>query len=310
MHGVIVIDKPAGKTSFDMVDKVRRALGVRKAGHTGTLDPLATGVLPVCLNEATKLVPFLMEGWKVYRATLLLGVRTDTLDREGRVERTCTPSVREAEVVAALKGCIGRRPQQAPRYSALKFKGKALYRWARQGIEVDPPSRIVEIGEVNVESFDMPYVTFTVRCSKGTYVRSLCAEVGENLGCGACLYALRRLRSGPFDEAMAVRMEDDGRGTDPERLRQALIPLIDALPGLTEVTVDETLARKIRAGHQPKRGDWESHDIPSLAPEDMIKFTLNRGALVAIGKVIRAPEAPDGTSGDAPFTKILRVFNP
>ncbi len=310
MNGVIVIDKPAGKTSFDVVDQVRRTLGVKNAGHTGTLDPLATGVLPVCLNEATKLVPFLMEGWKVYRATLLLGVRTDTLDRDGQVERTCVPSVTPEEIAGALKKCVGRRLQQAPRYSALKFKGKALYRWARQGVAIDPPSRIVEIDELTIESIEGPYATFTVRCSKGTYIRSLCAEVGESLGCGACLYALRRLKTGPFDETLAVRLDDEAGARGPERLAQGLIPMIDALSELTEIEVDASLAKRIRAGHQPKRGDWGEEDIPFLAPEDMIKFTLNRRALVAIGKVVTPPPASGKAFGDAPFTKILRVFNP
>ena len=142
MNGVIVIDKPSGPTSRDVVEEVKRTLGIRKAGHTGTLDPLATGVLPVCINEATKLVQFLALDDKEYRATLLLGVRTDTLDTEGRVIFREEPRVTREQVEEALMGLTGRREQAPPRYSAVKFRGRPLYDWARRGIDVEAPREV------------------------------------------------------------------------------------------------------------------------------------------------------------------------
>jgi len=309
MNGVIVIDKPAGKTSFDVVDQVRRTLGVRKAGHTGTLDPLATGVLPVCLNEATKLVPFLMGGWKVYRATLLLGVRTDTLDRDGQIERTCIPSVTPEEIAGALKKCVGRRLQQAPRYSALKFKGKALYRWARQGVAIDPPSRIVEIDELTIASIEGPYATFTVRCSKGTYIRSLCAEAGEALGCGGCMSALRRTRSGSFREEAAVKIADLKEGEKRERLSAHLMPSAELLPGLAVIDVDSTFAERLRNGYQPDGGALSRYHIPFLAAGDVVKITMNGERLVAVARMLHASDELASGGGKRQAIKILRILN-
>ena len=156
MNGVIVIDKPSGPTSRDVVEEVRRALGIRKAGHTGTLDPLATGVLPVCVNEATKLVQFLALDNKEYRATLRLGVRTDTFDTDGRLLTREEPCVSREQVEAVLSGLKGRREQFPPRYSAVKVRGKALYDWARRGIDVEAPAREVEIYDIRIEGFVSP----------------------------------------------------------------------------------------------------------------------------------------------------------
>ncbi|MEI7639430.1 MAG: tRNA pseudouridine(55) synthase TruB, partial [Syntrophus sp. (in: bacteria)] len=171
MNGVVVIDKTPGMTSHDVVLDVRRVSGVKKAGHTGTLDPLATGVLPVCIGEATKLVPFLVSATKDYRVSMLLGVRTDTLDIEGAVLEEKKPQVTDQSIEDALRGFLGRIEQIPPRYSAIKVRGKALYKWARQGIVVDPPPRMVEIYRLTVEEVSLPYVTFSMSCSGGTYVR-------------------------------------------------------------------------------------------------------------------------------------------
>lgn len=156
MNGVIVLDKPAGCTSRDMVEEVKRALGIRKAGHTGTLDPLATGVLPVCVGEATKLVQFLVQDSKDYRATLLLGVRTDTLDTEGEVIAREEPCVTPGEVEEALHSLTGRREQLPPLYSAVKFRGRPLYDWTRRGIEVERLPREVEVFHIRVEEISLP----------------------------------------------------------------------------------------------------------------------------------------------------------
>ncbi len=183
---VEVIDKPSG-TSRAVVEEVKRVLGIRKAGHTGTLDPMATGVLPVCLGEATKLVQFLALDDKEYRATLLLGVRTDTLDTEGAILEKREPRVGREQVEEALRSLVGKREQTPPLYSAVKFRGRPLYDWTRRGIEVEQLPRDVEVFSVRIDEVRLPEVTFTLSCSKGTYIRSLCAEVGEMLAAGgAC----------------------------------------------------------------------------------------------------------------------------
>lgn len=290
MNGVVVVDKPSGPTSFDVVEEVRRTLGLRKAGHTGTLDPLATGVLPVCLGEATKLVQFLALDDKEYRATLLLGVRTDTLDTEGTVLSREEPDVTREQVEAILKGLKGKRVQNPPRYSAVKVRGRALYEWTRRGIDVEAPAREVEIHDIRIEEIRLPEAIFTVSCSKGAYIRSLCAEAGELLGCGGCLSALRRTRSGNFREFSAVALN----GLTPEekrkRLSAHLLPLVDLLPDMAAVNVDATLAERIKNGYQPEGGALVGYHIPFLAAGDVIKITTNDRELIAVGRMISASD--------------------
>jgi tRNA pseudouridine 55 synthase len=207
VNGIIIIDKPSGKTSYDIVEDVKKTLCARKVGHTGTLDPLATGVLPVCVNEATKLVRFFSTDSKEYKATMLMGVETDTLDIEGNLTAQKKPDVARGDIEDVLKSLAGKIKQIPPRYSAIKFKGKPMYKWARKGINFDIPPRMVEVHQITIEDVKLPYVTFFVACSKGTYIRSLCADIGEKLGCGACLAGLRRIRSGAFCERYALSLE-------------------------------------------------------------------------------------------------------
>ena len=309
MNGVIVIDKPSGRTSRDVVEKLKRTLGIRKAGHTGTLDPLATGVLPVCINEATKLVQFLALDSKDYRATLLLGVRTDTLDTEGSIIAREEPRVTRDQVEKALLGLAGKRQQAPPRYSAVKFKGRPMYDWTRRGIDVDTQPREVEIYSIRVEDVSLPEVIFTVSCSKGTYIRSLCAEVGEMLGCGGCMSALRRLRSGSFSEGMALATE----GIPEERIREMcaanLIPVADLLPGLAVIAVDRLLAERLRNGYQPEGEVLARYHIPFLAAGDVVKFILDDKHLVAVARMLCASDQLASGEGRKQAAKILRVFN-
>ncbi|HEX7416157.1 MAG TPA: tRNA pseudouridine(55) synthase TruB, partial [Smithellaceae bacterium] len=208
MNGIVIIDKPAGKTSHDIVSEVKKIMDAKKAGHTGTLDPMATGVLPICLNEATKLAQFLSGENKEYLATMLLGVKTDTLDTEGEVTGQSDKFVRDEEIKAALKQMVGKIRQVPPAYSAVKYCGKPLYKYARKGIFLETAAREVEIYSIVVEDISFPRVTFQIVCSKGTYIRTLCSDVGDLLGCGACLCGLRRLRSGLFSADMAVSLEN------------------------------------------------------------------------------------------------------
>lgn len=308
MNGVVIVDKPTGPTSRDVVEKVKRILGVRKAGHTGTLDPLATGVLPVCLNEATKLVQFMALDDKQYRATLLLGVRTDTLDTDGEVIERRTPEVTEAQVEEALLGLVGKRQQTPPLYSAVKYRGRPLYDWTRRGIAVEQTPREVEIYGIGIEQVRLPEVTFTVSCSKGTYIRSLCAEVGEQLGCGGCLAALRRTRSGSFGEGEAVALGDGPVEQMRERLLAGLKPLQDLLPSLVEIAVEPALAQRLRNGYQPSGEDLLPYHIPFLAEGDMVTFTHAR-RLVAVARMLRAAEGLPAGGGERQAVRILRVMN-
>lgn len=309
MNGVIVIDKASGPTSRDVVEEVRRALEIRKAGHTGTLDPLATGVLPVCLGEATKLVQFLALDSKEYRATLRLGVRTDTLDTEGNIIGRQEPRVTREQVEAVLGGLRGRRQQFPPRYSAVKVRGKPLYDWARRGIDVEAPAREVEVYDIRIEEISLPEVTFTVSCSKGTYIRSLCAEAGEALGCGGCMSALRRTRSGSFSADAAVALTGLTGEEKRKRLEAHLMPMTELLPALAVIEVDPPLAERLRNGYQPDGEVLSRYHIPFLVVGDVIKFTLHDKHLVAVARMLCATDELDSREGKRQAVQILRVLN-
>ena len=242
MTGVLIVDKPGGITSFDVVARVRRALGERRVGHTGTLDPMATGVLPVCVGEATKLVPFLVSGEKEYEAEARLGVTTDTLDATGRVtSETMATHVSRADVERVLQGFVGTIAQTPPMHSALRVGGRRLYELARQGLEVEREARPVVVHAVELQRCEPPLVVFRVRCGKGTYVRSLVGDLGERLGVGAHLTALRRTRVGAFSLADAVALDTVGAAT-------ALMSPAAALADHATVPLDAAQMRDVRAG--------------------------------------------------------------
>lgn len=220
--GIFTIDKPAGPSSFRMVQLVRRALNIKKTGHAGTLDPFATGLLVICSGRpATRLISLLMDGAKVYEATMRLGVETSTQDPEGEIvaERPVL-GVTADRVEACLAGFIGEQYQMPPLYSALKYKGKPLYHYARRGVEVERQPRLIRITALECLALDRDRLTIRVACGKGTYIRSLAADIGTELGCGAHLTALRRLQSGFFSVVGAVA---GAELLEPERARQALL---------------------------------------------------------------------------------------
>jgi tRNA pseudouridine55 synthase len=309
MNGVVIVDKPAGITSHDAVDRVRKLLGVKKAGHTGTLDPMATGVLAVCVGEATKIASFLSGDDKVYEAAMRLGVRTDTQDMTGQVVTEQEPRVTEADVKAVLADFAGTITQVPPQYSAVKVRGKALYKWARKGIRVEPPPRKVEIREILLQGIELPGVRFTVTCSKGTYVRTLCADMGDRLGCGAALERLRRTRSGIFREEDAVRLDGDSDDGIRAKLEQGLIPMRRALPGLREIVIPPLLEQKLVKGHQPDCEGLAALQIPSLAAADVVKFITGEGRLVALVRMLVSAGEISSLPRGAQAARILRVFN-
>ena len=247
MHGVLVVDKPQGLTSFDVVREVRRALGVKKAGHTGTLDPMATGVLPVCVGDATKIAQFITEATKAYDATVRLGVTTDTLDADGKVlaERP-VPEISREVLEAALERFRGTFAQTPPMYSAVKVGGRRLYELARNGEEVERAARQVTVYELLLRDFSATEVKLSVRSSKGFFVRSLAADLGEALGCGAHLTALRRTQSGPFTLAQSIPLaEVQAKGAG---LASRLVSMADALVDVPALSVTAAEAERVRHG--------------------------------------------------------------
>lgn len=229
--GIFLVDKPVGPTSFRVVQQVRRALGIRKVGHAGTLDPFASGLLVVCAGRpATRIISRLMEGEKEYEATLKLGIATDTFDLDGRVvEERPVPVLARGQIERCLAGFVGEQMQAPPNFSALKHKGKPLYFYARQGIAINKAPRRILIHELECRAYGGEELSIRVVCSKGTYIRTLASDIGAALGCGAHLTALRRLRSGPFHVDDAV----DGRGL--LELEEGRLLLLDNLLAVNDV---------------------------------------------------------------------------
>jgi tRNA pseudouridine55 synthase len=243
--GVIVLDKPADMSSARAVSKVKRLVGAKKVGHTGTLDPFATGVLICCINQATRLARFFLQGDKTYQAVLRLGVDTDTQDATGRVlSEETVPAFEPDHLVAIIKGFKGRQLQLPPVYAALKHEGTPIYKLARQGRPIQKPARPITVAAIRVTAINLPDVGFEVTCSSGTYVRALCADIGRSLGCGGHLKQLRRTANGGFAIEQAVTLDDLERMTDGSDRNAALIPMDTALGFMpTFVAGPETLQR-------------------------------------------------------------------
>lgn len=247
LHGFLVVDKPVGLSSFDVIRRVRRILGVRRIGHCGTLDPLASGVLPLAIGQATRLVQFVMDGEKSYRATLCLGVSTTTQDADGEVVARASLDGLDAERVgAALGRFVGDIEQLPPMYSALKRDGVPLYKLARKGVEVERAVRRITIHAIRVLEIALPEVIIEVDCSKGTYIRTLAHDLGEMLGCGAHITALRRLRTGAFPIDNAVTLD-----ALQECGAAALLPCDSALHGYPALEINERAARRLANGIPP-----------------------------------------------------------
>ena len=225
MNGIIVLDKPQGKTSHDMINFMRRMTGIRRIGHTGTLDPMATGVLPVCVGNATKVADMLTLSDKGYCAEFVLGITTDTEDISGNILSRCDVSVSREEIQNAIMSFVGEIEQIPPMYSAIKQNGKKLYELARQGIETEREKRRVTINSIDILDIDTEKFTakINVICSKGTYIRTLCSDIGKKLGTGACMTSLRRTLTGPFTLDDAYTCTDIENNID--KLSDMLMPV-------------------------------------------------------------------------------------
>lgn len=296
MHGFLVVDKPAGITSHDVVARVRRLIGNRQVGHTGTLDPFATGVLVVACGAATKAIPYLHEEFKSYHALLILGESTDTQDCTGTVTARRSPSaVDVAEFTRQAAAMVGIAEQVPPMYSAVKQGGVPLYRLARSGQDVERTSRQIVVDALSVERFDLPEVEITVRCSKGTYVRTLAHDLGERLGCGAHLRQLRRLASGTFslEQSVSLALLQEMAA---EKLAFPWVSINVALSHLPAVTLSQRAADKALQG-------LVSHEL--LATPGLVtgrcRLLTPCGVLVAIAEFVGEVE---GTLTG----RLLRVF--
>ena len=251
VNGILLLDKPAGMTSNAALQTVKKLYAARKAGHTGSLDPLATGLLPLCFGEATKVSGFLLDADKDYQVLCRFGERTSTGDAEGEViEQRPVDNISEQQLRAVLDEFLGDIEQIPPMYSALKHKGKRLYKLARQGVEVEREARQVTIFDLDLVHLEAPIAEIRVRCSKGTYVRTLVEDIGERLGCGAHVAGLRRLGVGPFDDSGMISMEqlEAVAAEGHYALDQLLLPMESGLTQWPDVRLSGDAAFYLRQG--------------------------------------------------------------
>jgi tRNA pseudouridine55 synthase len=284
--GLLIIDKPSGWTSHDVVARLRRLTGVRRIGHAGTLDPLATGVLPLGIGLGTRVLEYVSDADKRYRATARLGVVTDTYDADGVVVAEADPgAVDPAAVAAALATFVGTIAQRPPAFSAIKQGGVPLHRLARAGRAVEAPPRTVTVFSIDEIRYEPPLVSFAVHCSKGTYVRSIAHDLGRLLGCGAHLAALRRTATGGFTLDCAVTLEGWEAALEDGSWPVHLLPLDAPLLGRPALILDEDAAARLGDGVAPPVR------APSLSSGELVRAYDAGGALLAI---LRAAEPATG----------------
>ena len=255
IHGVFLLDKPQGMSSNDIMQKVKRIFQANKAGHTGALDPLATGMLPICLGEATKFSQFLLDADKRYLVTAKLGERTDTSDAEGQIVETREVKVKTPEILTAFEQFRGDILQVPTMFSALKHNGKPLYEYARQGITVEREARPITIFELNFIEYNAPYLTLEVHCSKGTYIRTLVDDLGEALGCGAHVTMLRRTAVADYPTEKMLdwnALQSLAAQQDLSLLDALLLPMDTAVAKLPILTLNESQTQGIGFGQRVK----------------------------------------------------------
>ena len=283
MDGILNVLKPPGMTSFDVIAHLRGLLGTRKIGHAGTLDPLAVGVLPVCVGRATRAIEFLMDKDKVYRAELTLGIITDTQDSSGKVLSSGEAECTDEEIEAAVSSFVGKYLQLPPMYSALKVDGKRLYELARDGIEIEREQREVEVYSAQVLTIDRIEgikVLLDVHCSKGTYIRTLCADIGEQLGCGGHMSFLLRKRAGPFDISEAHTLEELSELQKDGTIQAVMLGVEMVFNRFPCFSLDENSEKKFRNGMSiPLPENSNSSD------NSHIRVFSTTGEFIALGAV-------------------------
>jgi tRNA pseudouridine55 synthase len=299
MNGFIVVDKPSGMTSHDVVNIVRRLTGQKRAGHTGTLDPFATGVLPLALGEATKAIQFLDEACKEYRAVMKLGETTDTQDCTGNpIDQGEWRTITTDDLIRVVSAFTGRISQLPPMFSALKHKGVPLYKLARRGDEVIREKRDIEVFSLVIERIELPLVAFTVRCSRGTYVRTLAHDMGGELGCGAHLVSLQRTASGPFHLGGALSLDRLASLAQVGGMDETVISPYDALAHLLDIKVTERGRDKVAHGIVPQQDEF-SLQPEEICPGQQVRISFEK-RLLAVAEVLQEANRS---------LKFVRVFN-
>lgn len=281
VNGILLFDKPAGLTSNAALQSVKRLFNARKAGHTGSLDPLATGLLPICFGEATKVSGFLLDADKHYDVVCKLGETTTTGDAEGELlEKRPAEGVTEKQFRKAMQSFVGEIEQIPPMYSALKHKGERLYKLARQGVEVEREPRQVTIHELELVNFDAPLVEIRIRCSKGTYVRTLVEDIGEQLGCGAHVSVLRRLGVGPFDGSQMIDFEslEALASEGMESLDKQLLPMESGLSQWPDVHLTGDSVFYLRQG-QPVL-------VPNAPTDGWVRLYEGETSFMGMGEIL------------------------
>lgn len=281
-HGILNVNKPAGMASFAVVSLVKRLTGVKKVGHAGTLDPIADGVLPVCLGRATRIVEYLVDEPKVYHATARLGVVTDTQDSEGAVVATAdVAGVTRERVEETLLRFVGELRQLPPMYSALKYRGKPLYQYARAGKEAPRQERAVQVYRLELRRFDPPETVLEIECGRGAYVRTLVHDLGQALGCGAHMSGLTRLRSGPFTLDEAVDLDTFTEAAKAGTWEELLQPVDRVLESWQAALLEEEHSREVRQGRlvmlSPVR-----REFAALPPETPCRAYSQDGEFLAV----------------------------
>jgi len=283
--GILIVDKPADTTSAKVVARVKKSLKAKKVGHAGTLDPFATGVLICLINRATRIARFFLQGNKKYEAVLCLGIETDTQDATGRIISRCDEiTVSERSLQTAFKMIEGENQQIPPIFSALKQNGIPLYKLARSGKPAHKPARRVFISSVRILEIDLPTIRFEVSCTSGTYIRTLCADIGRALGCGGHLKELRRLQSSGFTLDKALTVTEVEKLASAGKLSEQIIGMSKALEDFPEIVADHTLAQKIRYGQTITQADFRSGQIDRRRqrPDNFIKIVDKKDHLLAI----------------------------
>ena len=279
--GILVVNKPKGASSARVIGRIKRITGAHKAGHTGTLDPMATGVLICCLNRATKLARFFLQGDKIYHAVLGLGFETDTQDATGSViAQKPVPQFSTDSLTAVLNRFVGKLEQKPPVYSALKHKGQPLYKLARKGQPVQKPARKVHIKEIELIRIGENEIHFRVTCSSGTYVRTLCADIGRALGCGGYLKELCRTESAGFSILDTLSLEDIDALAQKGSLSKKVVPMADAIPFMPAYRADKVLTEKINYGRILEKTDIKDPALSDYA--GYIKVTDPHNRLLAV----------------------------
>lgn len=284
MNGILLIDKPLGLTSHDVLQALRRIMGIKKLGHTGTLDPLASGLLVFCVGTASKLARFLVSKDKTYEAEIRLGLSAETYDSESvsdTLDSETIPQIGRDEIERVIKLFTGNIQQRAPKYSAIKVNGKALYKSARRGEPCNPPVRSVVIHSIEIKTYQPPFLRLTVACGKGTYIRSLAHDIGTELGSGAYLSSLRRTSVGKLKLEAALSLDDVQRHADEDSLSRALLKTEDVID-LPALIVADNFAKRVRHGALPNRGDISRIQGTFRAGEHVL-LKDNSGRALAVG---------------------------